>query len=105
MPGKKQALVFLDLGDWEADGAGSRDRLVSAAGPGQAERMQRALLRPARLSPIPGGTTTCGAAPTAGGMASAGAGQGQQRHDRAGAAGIGSEKKEEIGGAHSWQPK
>jgi len=58
----RAALVFLDLGDWEADGAGSGDRLVSAAGPGPAERMQRALLRPARLGPIPGVTTTCGAA-------------------------------------------
>ncbi|KAG2644115.1 hypothetical protein PVAP13_2KG406600 [Panicum virgatum] len=58
----RAALVFLDLGDWEADGAGSGDRLVSAAGPGPAERMQRVLLCPARLGPIPGVTTTCGAA-------------------------------------------
>ncbi|RCV12136.1 hypothetical protein SETIT_2G245100v2 [Setaria italica] len=64
----RAALVFLDLGDWEADGAvGSGDRLVPAAS-GPAERLQRSLLRPARLGPIPGvTTTTCGAAAAAAG--------------------------------------
>ncbi|RLN35970.1 putative E3 ubiquitin-protein ligase XERICO [Panicum miliaceum] len=62
----RAALVFLDLGDWEADGAGSEDRLVSAAGQGSVERMHKPL-RPARLGPIPGVTTTCGAAAAAAG--------------------------------------
>ncbi|CAN6218091.1 unnamed protein product [Urochloa humidicola] len=56
----RAALVFLDLGDWEADGG---DSLVPSA-----ERMQRAAaFRPAapRLGPIPGVTTTCGAAAAA----------------------------------------
>ncbi|CAN6196342.1 unnamed protein product [Urochloa humidicola] len=56
----RAALVFLDLGDWEADGG---DSLVPSA-----ERMQRAAaFRPAapRLGPIPGITTTCGAAAAA----------------------------------------
>lgn len=64
----RAALVFLDLGDWEVDAGG--DRLAPAApGVGASERLlQRALLRPARLGPIPGvTTTTCGAAAAAAG--------------------------------------
>ncbi|CAN6204791.1 unnamed protein product [Urochloa humidicola] len=56
----RAALVFLDLGDWEADGSG--DCLVPSAGSGPGP----AAFRPAaRLGPIPGVTTTCGAAAAA----------------------------------------
>ncbi|KAF8694780.1 hypothetical protein HU200_037871 [Digitaria exilis] len=64
----RAALVFLDLEavlpGGEDDGWGG-DRLVSSSAP-PLERLQRAL-RPARLGPIPGVTTTCGAAAAAAG--------------------------------------
>lgn len=63
----RAALVFLDLEavlpGAEDDGWGAGDRLVSTSPP-PTERLQRAL-RPARLGPIPGVTTTCGAAAAA----------------------------------------
>ncbi|CAL5073762.1 unnamed protein product [Urochloa decumbens] len=63
----RAALVFLDLGDWEADGG--VDCLVPSAersAPGDRMQQRAAAFRSAaRLGPIPGVTTTCGAAAAA----------------------------------------